>query len=81
MSECVWHITEGLEDERIDAAIAKTRAFFHSLGVKTRLSEYQIGKEAIPALLKHLEAHGMTRFGEHQDVTLDKNKEIYEASI
>lgn len=80
-AERVWHITEGSEDARIDAAIAKTRAFYESLGVKTRLSAYQIGKDAIPDLLKQLEAHGMVKLGEHQDVTLDKSREVLEASI
>lgn len=80
-AERVWHITEGSEDERIDAAIAKTRAFYESLGVKTRLSAYQIGKDAIPALLKQLETHGMVKLGEHQDVTLEKSREVLEASI
>lgn len=77
----VWNITEGSEDDRIDAAIASTRAFYESLGVKTRLSAYQIDRNAIPALLKQLESHGMTALGEHQDVTLEKSREVLEASI
>ncbi|HEY8117763.1 MAG TPA: iron-containing alcohol dehydrogenase [Methylophilaceae bacterium] len=77
----VWDITEGNEDARIDAAIAKTRAFYESLGVKTRLSAYQIGHDAIPTLLKQLELHGMVKLGEHQDVTLEKSREVLEASI
>ncbi|MBP8265735.1 MAG: iron-containing alcohol dehydrogenase, partial [Zoogloea sp.] len=39
----VWNIDTGSDDARIDAAIARTRAFFESLGVKTRLSDYGIG--------------------------------------
>jgi len=39
-AERVWHITEGSEDERIFAAIERTRAFFENLGVKTRLAGY-----------------------------------------
>ena len=38
----VWNIDSGSEDERIDLAIQKTRDFFESLGVKTRLSEYGV---------------------------------------
>jgi NADP-dependent alcohol dehydrogenase len=77
----VWNITEGDEESRIDAAIAKTRTFFESLGVKTKLSEYNITQDAIANLLKQLEAHGMVALGEHQDVTLDVSKKILEASI
>ncbi|MDU2485979.1 MAG: alcohol dehydrogenase, partial [Citrobacter freundii] len=36
----VWNITEGSEEERIDAAIAATRDFFEQMGVPTRLSAY-----------------------------------------
>lgn len=80
-AERVWNITSGTEEERIDAAIAKTRAFFERLGVKTCLAEYQIGADAIPALLKQLEAHGMVKLGEHQEVTLDISRKVLEASI
>lgn len=77
----VWNITEGDEESRIDTAIAKTRAFFESLGVKTKLSEYKITQDAIDNLLKQLEAHGMTALGEHHDVTLDISRKVLEASI
>lgn len=77
----VWNITEGDEESRIDAAIAKTRAFFESLGVKTKLSEYKITQNAIDNLLKQLEAHGMVALGERKDVTLDVSRKVLEASI
>ena len=80
-AERVWHISEGTEDARIEAAIQNTRAFFESLSVPTRLSAYNIGADAIPALLAQLESHGMVKLGEHQDVTLDKSREVLEASI
>lgn len=80
-AERVWGISEGSDDERIDAAIARTRAFYHSLGVKTRLSEYGVGHDAIPALLEQLETHGMVQLGEHKDVTLDTSRRVLEASI
>jgi NADP-dependent alcohol dehydrogenase len=80
-AERVWHITEGSEDERIFAAIERTRAFFENLGVKTRLAGYGISAEAIDGLLKQQEAHGTTRLGEHQDVTLAVSRKVYEASL
>jgi NADP-dependent alcohol dehydrogenase len=80
-AERVWHISEGTEDARIEAAIQNTRAFFESLNVPTRLSAYDINADAIPAILSQLESHGMVKLGEHKDVTLDKSKEVLEASI
>jgi NADP-dependent alcohol dehydrogenase len=65
----VWGILDGSEDQRIDLAIARTRQFFESLGVKTRLPEYGVTKDAVDAVLRQLEAHGMTALGEHSDVT------------
>ncbi len=39
-AERVWNVTEGTIDEKAKAGIEKTEAFFHSLGIKTKLSEY-----------------------------------------
>jgi NADP-dependent alcohol dehydrogenase len=77
----VWNIREGSEEQRIDAAISKTRDFFENMQVKTRLSAYQITKEHIPALLAQLEKHGMVKLGEHGDVTIDISRTILEISI
>lgn len=79
--ERVWGITQGTPDERIDAAIARTRAFFESLGVPTRFVDYDLGREVIEPLVAQLEAHGMTRLGEKRDVTLDLSRQVYEASL
>jgi NADP-dependent alcohol dehydrogenase len=80
-AERVWHITEGSEDERIDAAIARTRAFFESLGIATRLRDYDIDSNGIGDVVRQLEAHGMTALGECQEVTLPLSRRILEASL
>ncbi|WP_298410339.1 iron-containing alcohol dehydrogenase [Janthinobacterium sp.] len=79
--ERVWNITEGSDDERITAAIASTRAFFEGLGIPTRLSAYQLGQEAVEAVLKQLAAHGMTSLGEHRDIDLARSRRILEAAL
>ncbi|ELY6275383.1 alcohol dehydrogenase [Cronobacter muytjensii] len=79
-AERVWKITEGSDDERIDAAIAATRRFFETMGAPTRLSDYGLDGSSIPALLAKLEEHGLTALGEHQDITLDVSRRIYEAA-
>ncbi|ALB69370.1 alcohol dehydrogenase [Cronobacter muytjensii] len=79
-AERVWNITEGSDDERIDAAIAATRRFFETMGAPTRLSDYGLDGSSIPALLAKLEEHGLTALGEHQDITLDVSRRIYEAA-
>lgn len=77
----VWDIHSGTEDERIDAAIARTRAFFESVGVKTRLSDYGIGANAVDRIVAQLEAHGMKKLGEHRDIDLATSRRILEACV
>ena len=77
-AERVWGLRDGDTDSRIDQAIAKTRQFFESMQVPTRLSGYGIAKDAIPALLAQLERHGMVKLGEHQNVDLDRSKQVFE---
>ena len=77
-AERVWDIKEGTKDERIDRAIAKTRSFFESLGIKTRLSEYGVSAEAIPVVVEQLKAHGMTALSETEDLTPDISRKILE---
>jgi NADP-dependent alcohol dehydrogenase len=77
-AERVWHITSGSDDEKIDAAIKKTREFFESLGIKTRLSQYGVTADKISVVVEQLKAHGMTALSETQDVTLDVSRKILE---
>ncbi|MGL5068774.1 MAG: iron-containing alcohol dehydrogenase [Sarcina sp.] len=74
--ERVWKITEGTQSEKADKAIAKTREFFESLGVKTHLSDYNIKEEQIEDIVKALEAHGMVALSETGDLTLEVSREI-----
>ncbi len=39
-AERIWGLKDGDEEKRIDEAIARTEAFFRSLGVGTRISDY-----------------------------------------
>ncbi|MEL7608899.1 MAG: iron-containing alcohol dehydrogenase [Bacillota bacterium] len=77
-AERVWGIKEGAEDERIDKAIAKTRTFFRSLGIKTRLSEYGVSADQIPVIVEQLKAHGMTALSETGDLTPEISRKILE---
>lgn len=80
-AERVWHISQGDDEQRIDAAIQKTRTFFESLGLPTRLAAYQLDADDIDGLLKQLDAHRLTALGEHSNVTLDVSRQILEPSL
>lgn len=77
----VWDIRTGDEDARIDAAIDRTEDFFRTMGVGTKLSDYDLGRDAIPAVIAALEAHGMTAMGETGDVTLDVARDVLEGAL
>lgn len=65
-AERVWGITEGNLDEKAKAGIEKTTAFFHSIGIKTKLSEYtEDYKGTATEVANRLESRGMTGLGEH----------------
>lgn len=80
-AERVWNLRDGDDEQRIDAAIQHTRDFFESLGVKTRLKDYELEQAAVEAVLKQLTEHGMLQLGEHQDVDLSVSRRVLEASL
>ncbi len=74
-AERVWNISEGTTNERIDAAIAKTEAFFNSLGQATRLSDYGVGQETIDTIVSRFRERKWN-LGENGIVTPEKAEAI-----
>jgi NADP-dependent alcohol dehydrogenase len=75
-AERVWNLREGSEDARIDAAIAKTRGFYESIGLKTHLSDYGVTLATAAEVARRLKARGMVQLGERGEVTPAKVEEI-----
>jgi NADP-dependent alcohol dehydrogenase len=75
-AERIWGISAGTEALRIETAIDKTRTFFESMGLPTRLSGYGINDLDIDAVIQLLASHGLTLMGENNDVTPDSMREI-----
>jgi len=82
-AERVWGLdaAAGSEDERIDAAIQRTRAFFEQMGVPTRLSGYGLDAGAVHSVASALETAGMTSLGEHRDVSPAIVREVLQLSL
>ena len=80
-AERVWDITAGNEDSRIEQAIERTRDFFESLGVSTRLSVYGVAADKIDDLINALEEHRMTALGEAREITLEVSRMILETAM
>ena len=79
-AERVWNITEGTTDERIEAGILKTEQFFNTLGVATKISEYNVEKAELKDIITQLETHGMVALSETGDLTLDVTERILESA-
>jgi NADP-dependent alcohol dehydrogenase len=76
-AERVWNITEGSLEEKAHAAIDKTEAFFHELGIDTRLSEYTKEYEGTAEeIAKRFTKRGWLGLGEHQSLSPDKVEKI-----
>ncbi len=61
---------EGTDFDVAQEAIDRTEAFFHSLGIETKLSAYTSDTTDFPErAAAQLESYGATRLGEHKDIT------------
>lgn len=68
LAERVWGVREGGEDARIDAGIAKLRAFFEAMGNPTHLSAYGLGDEHFEAIVERLSHRGALPLGERKSL-------------
>jgi NADP-dependent alcohol dehydrogenase len=79
--ERVWNITEGNTDDKAHAAIEKTVAFFHALGIDTKLSDYTKDYEGTAEkIAQRFTDRGWLGLGEHQSLSPEKVEEILKMS-
>ena len=79
--ERVWGITAGTLDDKAHAAIEKTVAFFHSLGVDTKLSDYTRTYEGTAQnISKRFTDRGWIGLGERQSLKPSDVEKIVEMS-
>lgn len=76
----IWNITEGTVDERIDKAIQKTVEFFESVGIPTRLPDYNVPAETIGKVEQRFIERDV-RFGEHKDIDASTTRRILERQL
>ena len=60
---------------------SRTRDFFESVGVKTRLKDYGLTPEIVDTVCSRLAARGWTGLGEHHDVGPREVEEILAYSL
>ncbi|ABG59605.1 iron-containing alcohol dehydrogenase [Cytophaga hutchinsonii] len=80
-AERIWNIQTGSVEEKAMQAIEKTEAFFHSLNIKTKLSEYTDDyKKCAGFAAERLKSRGWIALGERKDITPDDVFKIVEMS-
>ncbi|HPR13580.1 MAG TPA: iron-containing alcohol dehydrogenase [Bacteroidales bacterium] len=60
----IWNITGGSDEEMADEAIRLTVEFFESLGIPTRLSDYNVGPETIDRIVSRFESRNWLEMGD-----------------
>ncbi|MCK5821249.1 MAG: iron-containing alcohol dehydrogenase [Bacteroidales bacterium] len=80
-AENVWGLTGIDHNSVIEESILKTEQFFKDLGVKVRLSDYDIGQETIERILERLNSRGLTYLSRCSDVHLDHVRDILESRL
>lgn len=76
----IFNLT-GTDDEIAREAIAKTVAFFHTMGMETKLSDYTKEYEkTADFIVNRFEERGWKGLGERKNITPDKVKTIVEMS-
>ena len=79
--ERVFNVKGNSVEEKANQAIEKTVAFFHTMGMKTKLSENTKDYDkTADFIVKRFEERGWKGLGEKQNITLEKVKEIVEMS-
>ncbi|CAA7616399.1 iron-containing alcohol dehydrogenase [Magnetospirillum sp. UT-4] len=76
----VWGLSEADEETRIDQAIARTRAFFDSVGVPTGLAAYGVAADIPEIIAGRLEARGALPLGEDGGVDAAMVRRILDAA-
>ncbi len=78
----IWGIQSGDNGQRIDEAIKQTNYFFQRLGMKTRLSDHNIGKDTISEIQKRFKSRpGFDALSETGTLTPDRVKALLESRL
>ncbi len=77
----VFAIHDQNEEVVIDQTIKAVQDFFETVGVKTRLSDYQLDGQVVQNVVNNLERNGMTALGEHNDIDLKKAAAILQLAL
>lgn len=75
LGERVWGITTGSDDQKIDQTITKTVEFFESVGIPTRLPDYNVPQETIDTICDRFKKRGY-KIGEKANIGPNEIRQI-----
>ena len=78
--ERVWNITTGSDQERIDKTIEATKAFYESVGQKTKLSAYGFSGDKFLEVVDRFAKRGW-KLGEKSNITPELVMEILQRAL
>lgn len=70
----------GILDDN-EAVIKAIENLYESIGICTKLKEYDIDDKLESTIINSLESHGMIALGENASITLDKSREILKMAL
>ncbi len=73
----VFSLQADSTEELIDSTIKSVENFFHTMHIKTRLSDYNLGDEAIEKVHERMKQRGW-KLGEHQKINAEVVEQILE---
>ncbi len=80
-AERVWGISEGSVEEKANAGIEKTKEYFHSLNIDTKLSEYTEDYQKTANIVKErFEERNWKGLGERKNISPEDAEKIVEMS-
>jgi NADP-dependent alcohol dehydrogenase len=74
----VFGLTADSDEQLVTQTIDATRQFFEKMGIKTRISEYELPQQSVDEIMQKLQENGRDSLGEHGDISLDVSKKILE---
>ncbi|WP_105253449.1 iron-containing alcohol dehydrogenase [Pseudoalteromonas sp. T1lg75] len=77
----VFNLENADEDALIDATIKAVQDFFEQMGVKTRLSDYDLQEQAVSEAVDNLRRNGLSALGEHGDITPEVATKILKLAL
>lgn len=77
----VWNITQGTDEEKLEATVQATVDFFERLEIPTKLKDYKVSEDTIEQIVSRFEKRGVRNLGERADIQVADVAKILSMSL